>query len=67
MVFDLCLAPRHRRKNLQIGRHPEYRYYLWALYAKILGGIFFTLVYIYYYGNGDTLSYFNASAALLAK
>jgi hypothetical protein len=53
-----------RRKNLQIGRHSEYRYYLWALYAKILGGVLFTLIYIYYYGNGDTLSYFNASTAL---
>jgi hypothetical protein len=58
-----------RRKNLEIKKNPEYRYYLLGLYAKIFGGVIFTLVYIYYYGNGDTLSYFNASAVLcnLAK
>lgn len=58
-----------RRKNLEIRKHDEYRYYLWGLYAKIFGGVIFTLVYIYYYGNGDTLSYFNASVVLcnLAK
>ncbi len=44
--------------------HPEYRYYTWALHAKIMGGVLFTLTYIYYYGNGDTISYFNSSVIL---
>ncbi|MCC6841103.1 MAG: hypothetical protein IT230_13180 [Flavobacteriales bacterium] len=53
-----------RRKNLEVRLNPEFRYYVWALYAKILGGVAFTLTYIYYYGNGDTLSYFNSSVIL---
>jgi hypothetical protein len=53
-----------RQKNLMLHRHPEYRYYLWGLYAKIIGGFFFTMTYIYYYGNGDTVSFFKSSVAL---
>ena len=37
-----------RRKNVRIAKNPEYKYYLWALYAKILGGLSFALIYVYY-------------------
>jgi hypothetical protein len=54
-----------RRKNLEIKRHPEYRFYLWGLYAKIMGGFAFTMIYMFYYKAGDVFSYF-ASAKVLA-
>lgn len=58
-----------RRKRLSIGRHPEYAYYLTGIYARVGGALFLTWIYVYYYGNGDTISFFNSSVALaeLAK
>ncbi len=44
--------------------HPEFRYYSWGLVAKVIGGVLFTLTYLFYYGNGDTLSYFQTSVVL---
>ncbi len=55
-----------RRKNIEIKRHAEYRYYLWGLYAKIFGAVMFSLTYVFYYKNGDTISYF-ISAVPFAK
>ncbi len=54
-----------RKKNLEIAKHPEYRYYLWGLYLKILGGVAFALIYVYYYGNGDTVSFYLSSEPLV--
>ncbi|MBX2958860.1 MAG: hypothetical protein KF732_02785 [Flavobacteriales bacterium] len=48
---------------IRIKKHenPEYKYFLWALSAKLFGGIFFALFSIYYYKGGDTFFYFNAA------
>lgn len=48
---------------IRIKKHenPEYKYFLWALSAKLFGGIFFALFSIYYYKTGDTLFYFEAA------
>jgi hypothetical protein len=54
-----------RKKNVEIAKHPEYRYYLWGLYMKILGGLAFALIYVYYYGNGDTVSFYLSSEPLV--
>lgn len=58
-----------RKKNVEIKQHPEYAYFLWGLYAKILGGVAFSLIYFYYYKGGDTISYFYSAVSLskLAK
>lgn len=53
-----------RQKNVRIKTNPEYRYFLWGLFAKILGGIAFSLIYWYYYGGGDTTAYFYSSVAM---
>ncbi len=48
-----------KRKN--IIQRPEYRFFLWGLWAKILGGFFFACIYIFYYGQGDTTSFYECS------
>lgn len=53
-----------RRKNIEMRRHPEYRFYLLGLYAKILGGFAFTMIYMFYYKAGDVFSYFASTKAL---
>lgn len=58
-----------RIKNKMLKKNPEYTYYLWGLYAKVIGGVFFSLVYFYYYKGGDTIAYFYSAVSMsrLAK
>lgn len=58
-----------RVKNLRIKKDPEYAYLIWGLFAKVLGGVFFSLIYFYYYKGGDTIAYFYSAASMskLAK
>ena len=65
-VFDLVVLyiVFARQKNLNVGRYPEYRYLLWGLFAKVFGGVIFSLIYFYYYKGGDTISYFYSSVAM---
>jgi hypothetical protein len=42
-----------------------YKYYGWAVLAKVLSAIAFCLIYIYYYNGGDTVSYYESSRALV--
>jgi hypothetical protein len=53
-----------RRKLANIKKYPEYKYYLWGLYTKIAGAVIFSMIYLYYYGNGDTISFFLSSIPL---
>ncbi|MBN4082113.1 hypothetical protein JYT21_00255, partial [bacterium AH-315-B15] len=41
-----------------------YKYFLPAFLFKVLGGLAFAMVYLYYYGGGDSIEYFNNSAVL---
>jgi len=51
-------------KGNNIKEHPEYKYLLPALSIKIFGAITFSLVYIFYYGGGDTINYFTSGEIL---
>lgn len=53
-----------RMKNTRVIREPEYRHFLWGLYAKVLGGAAFSLIYFYYYQGGDTISYYFSALAM---
>ena len=66
LLVAVAATLHSRKKNIAIKKHPEYRYYLWGLYAKVLGGVFFTLIYLYYYGNGDTVSFYLSAIPLVA-
>ncbi|TXB67278.1 hypothetical protein FRY74_03575 [Vicingus serpentipes] len=51
-------------KNTQIKKKSEYKYFLAGLTFKLLGGIAFALVYVFYYDGGDTHSYFLDACSL---
>lgn len=59
MVF--VIASRIRNRNIEVS--PHYRYLLPGLFAKIFGGIFLGIIYVYYYQGGDTVSYYETSLA----
>ncbi|MBK7853016.1 MAG: hypothetical protein IPJ66_18340 [Bacteroidetes bacterium] len=65
-VVDLIIGPiylvifffvAHRIRSKHIDTNPSYRYYVSGLMVKMLGGAAVCLVYVYYYGGGDTVNY----------
>lgn len=53
-----------RQKNLRVRKEPEYRHFLWGLFIKAFGALFFSLIYFYYYQGGDTISYFYSAVSM---
>lgn len=48
-----------------INKHKIYRFYSWAVIAKVFSAVAFCLIYIYYYNGGDTVSYYESSRSLV--
>jgi len=53
-------------KYSRVEKMPEYEYFSWGLYCKILGGLSLCFIYAFYYGGGDTTNYFR-DGSLVAK
>ena len=51
-----------KRKNIEL--NPAYKFFIPAFFAKVLFGIVFTFIYLFYYKGGDTISYFWSARAL---
>ncbi len=49
---------------MEIKAAPEYKYFMWGLFAKVFGGLVFSLIYFYYYKGGDTISYFYSAVSM---
>jgi hypothetical protein len=54
-----------RRKKLKVKDHPEYKYFVVGMFAKVIGAIVFALLYFYWFPGGDTLSYFFSSVPMV--
>lgn len=52
-------------KSQKVEKKPEYKYYTTGLLLKILGGLTFASIYLFYYGGGDTTLYFQSAESLL--
>lgn len=53
-------------KNRNILHNPVYRFYIWGLFASVLGAVAMGLVYtLYYKEGGDTTGYYRSSEALV--
>ncbi|MFN7013965.1 MAG: hypothetical protein ACK4ON_06825, partial [Bacteroidia bacterium] len=51
-------------QQFKIFNRDYYKYFTIGLLARLFGAISFALVYLYYYGGGDTTSYFESSKAM---
>lgn len=51
-------------KNKKVHKDPAYNYYVYGMAAKIFGTFFFCTIYLFYYGYGDTIAYFESTNAL---
>ena len=71
--FDILLVPIYliliificsRIKSKNIAQFPEYKYFTKGIIFKLLGVSAFISIYLFYYGGGDTTSYFLGSKAV---
>src|SRR5438067_1629196 len=65
LLFILFFMMARSIKNKHIEREPYYRYFTTCMFIKIIGGIAVCLVYIFYYGGGDTLNYYHDNTCLV--
>ena len=51
---------KHKKEEL----NPAYKYFVSGFLVKIIAGIIFTLIYLFYYSGGDCINYFWSTRAL---
>jgi hypothetical protein len=61
LLIILVIAQSRYTKN---SNEPHYRYYMLNIYFKLLFAFVFACVYIFYYGGGDTLAYWDGANKL---
>lgn len=61
VIIIFLIGAYIQRKKVR--RDPSYHYYNIGLLAKVGGGLAFALIYMLYYGGGDTFSYYETSLA----
>ena len=72
-IIDLVLIPVYimvlyiltnniKKKYIQL--IPEYKYFVSGILFKFFGVIAFSLLYLFYYGGGDTVNYFKGTKAI---
>lgn len=59
LIWVVCYVYKLSRKDQEL-----YRYFMSGLSVKVLGGVAFALLYLYYYGFGDTFLYHNGAGVL---
>ncbi len=62
LVIILLVCFRIKSKN--IAQFPEYKYFIKGIAFKLLGVSAFVSIYLFYYGGGDTVSYFFGARAV---
>ena len=55
LVLFFFIAQRIRTRNIE--KNPSYKYFVPGLMVKMVGAIAVCLIYVYYYGAGDTINY----------
>ena len=62
ILFVAYLFARNKVKNT-LGNQSEMKYFIPGLFAKIGGGFMFACIYVFYYQQGDTTSFYECSLA----
>lgn len=55
----------YRIQFREVKKDPSYRYFLPGMLVKLLGGLFFGGIYVFYYDGGDTTSYYECALAFV--
>src|SRR5688572_26314967 len=62
ILVILLMSFLYQNKQIKYGK--PYHYYLKGMGAKLFGSVFFCSIYVFYYGGGDTTTYFESSMAM---
>jgi len=62
--FLLIILISHLVKKRYIKQYYEYKYFVVGIVFKLLGVTCFCLIYVFYYGGGDTVNYFMGARAV---
>ena len=63
VILSIFFYAYYRKKSQT---DPNYEYFIKALYIKIFGGLGFMFLTVYYWGGGDTYSYYNTGRDMLS-
>lgn len=64
LLILIVVISARRIENQYISQEPHYKYYFPGLMMKIFGGIMLGLIYVFYYGGGDTIQFWTDSVVL---
>lgn len=59
VIIILSILYKQTKKNIDY-----YKYFHWGIMARMLGAIAFALIYLFYYGGGDTMTYYDSGKVL---
>ena len=62
VILSIIFYAYYRKKSQT---DPNYEYFIKAFYIKIFGGLGFMFLTVYYWGGGDTYSYYNTGRDML--
>ena len=57
------IAYKYRNKHYPVN-HPWRKYFIPGLTVKVFGALFISMVYVYYYGGGDTVNFFSQAKVI---
>lgn len=61
LYFGLIYILAFHYKRKKIATNPEYKYFILGLSCKVIGGLGFGFLTVYYYKGGDSLGYFKSA------
>lgn len=62
LIIAFAVAAGYTQRK-RVAKEPEYRFFLFGLLAKMFGGFAFACIYVFYYKQGDTTSFYECSMA----
>jgi hypothetical protein len=65
LILVLMTIFGSRYQRIKCRKDDSYRFFLRGMWLKVLGGIMFGAIYVFYYGGGDTTSYYECAMAFV--
>ena len=64
LIFIVLRSGSVKRKHYVLNNQSHYKYYTLNVYFKLLLGLIYASIYMFYYEGGDTMAYYKAGEAL---
>ena len=64
LVFVVYVVANNIQQKY-VHRFAYYKHFTRAIFIRIFAGVFFSYIYLVFYGDGDTVYYFNGSRSII--